>query len=294
MSESMNAADMRCFLAEEIRVVHNIQSPRVIEAIATVPRDRFLPPGPWLIRGSEVAASFFSGSPGQPRSTDDADPRHVHHDVIVAIDPARDLYNGQPSLIATWLDQLRLREGGRVVHIGTGTGYYTALIAHVVGPSGMVHGIEIDPALAAAARANLASWPWAKVHEGNGTSALPSAVDAVLVHAGSTHILDVWLDALDDGGRLLVPLTVPMTGLSNTLGKGVVLVVTRESQDWRARFTSPVVIYSLQGVRDETKGAALGKALMSGAFGKVTRLRREEHQLVPTCWLHGETCCISQ
>ncbi len=85
-----------------------------------------------------------------------------------------------------------------------------------------------------------------------------------------------------------------MTGLSNTLGKGVVLVVTRESQDWRARFTSPVVIYSLQGVRDETKGAALGKALMSGAFGKVTRLRREEHQLVPTCWLHGETCCISQ
>jgi protein-L-isoaspartate(D-aspartate) O-methyltransferase len=290
----MKAAETRRFLAEEIRVVHNIQSPRIIDAIAAVPRDDFLPPGPWLIRGSEVAASFFSGSPGQPRQTNDADPRHVHHDIVVAIDPARDLYNGQPSLVATWLDLLKIGEGSRVVHIGTGTGYYTALIGHVVGPSGMVHGIEIDPALAAAARANLADSPWVTVRDGNGSSALPSAVDVVLVHAGSTHIIDPWLDALADGGRLLVPLTVAMPGLSSSLSKGVVLLVTRDSGNWRARFTSPVVIYSLQGNRDETKGPALAKAMMSGTFAKVTRLRRDEHEASSTCWLHGNTNCISE
>ena len=276
MTKTMKAAETRRFLAEEIRVVHNIQSPRIIDAIAAVPRDDFLPPGPWLIRGSEVAASFFSGSPGQPRQTNDADPRHVHHDIVVAIDPARDLYNGQPSLVATWLDLLKIGEGSRVVHIGTGTGYYTALIGHVVGPLGMVHGIEIDPALAAAARANLADSPW------------------VTVHDGSTHIIDPWLDALADGGRLLVPLTVAMPGLSSSLSKGVVLLVTRDSGNWRARFTSPVVIYSLQGIRDETKGPALAKAMMSGTFAKVTRLRRDEHEASSTCWLHGNTNCISE
>ncbi len=290
----MNAEDARRFLAEEIRVVHNIQSARIIEAIATVPRNRFLPPGPWLIRGTEVVASFLSGSPGQPRYTDDADPCHVHHDIVVAIDSTRDLYNGQPSLVATWLDQLKLCEGSRVIHIGTGTGYFTALIGYVVGPTGMVHGIEIDSGLAAAARANLASLPWVTVHDGNGSSGLPSAMDAVLVHAGTTHIIEPWLDALSDGGRLLVPLTVAMPGLSSTLSKGVVLMITREATHWSARFTSPVVIYSLQGIRDETRAPALAKAMMSGRFAKVTQLRRDKHDLSATCWLHSDLNCISE
>ncbi|MBE3073762.1 MAG: hypothetical protein IMZ75_02275, partial [Actinobacteria bacterium] len=70
---TMTAADTRRFLAEEIRVSANIRSPHLIEAIATTPRERFLPPGPWLIRGV--------GDMAGPRQTDDADQRHVHHDV---------------------------------------------------------------------------------------------------------------------------------------------------------------------------------------------------------------------
>ena len=46
--------------------------------------------------------------------------------------------------------------GEHVVHIGTGTGYYTAILAHLVGPSGWVTGIEYDCELAARAKANLA------------------------------------------------------------------------------------------------------------------------------------------
>jgi len=294
MADLMNAADVRRFFAEDIRVVHNIQSPRVIDAIATVPREQFLPPGPWQIWGGELVASFFSGSPAHPRQTDDADPRHVYHDLSIAIDPERNLYNGQPSFIATWLDLLKIGEGDRVVHIGTGTGYYTALIAHIVGPSGMVHGIEIDPALAQAASTNLAGWPWVTVHQGNGSSALHPDVNVVLVHAGSTHVLETWLDALADGARLLVPLTTLMPGMPSTVSKGMVLLITRDKTDWGACFTSPVVIYSLQGIRDEMNEQMLAKALMSGTFKKVRRLRRDKHELAPTCWLHGSTVCISE
>jgi hypothetical protein len=62
---TMTAAEARRFLAEEVRVTANIRSPLVIEAIATTARERFLPPGPWLIRGVYDT--------GGARHTDDAD-----------------------------------------------------------------------------------------------------------------------------------------------------------------------------------------------------------------------------
>jgi protein-L-isoaspartate O-methyltransferase len=54
MAQSMNAAGARRFLAEETRVVHNLRSQRMIDAIATVPRKQFLPPGP-SVKSGEVA-----------------------------------------------------------------------------------------------------------------------------------------------------------------------------------------------------------------------------------------------
>ena len=309
---TMTAADTRRFLAEEIRVTANIRSPRIIDAIASVPRDKFLPPGPWTIRG-------MADVMGPPRQTDDADPRHVHHDISVAIDTARQLYNGQPSLIARWLDEAGLGEGQRVVHVGTGTGYFTALLGHIVGPAGRVHGIEIDPDLAAQAAANLAPWPWITMQHGNGTAGFPAGNDLVLVHAGATHVLDVWLDALRDGGRLLVPLTGAMAAFPDpaaktapdamkgsmpagmkaammaNISKGFVLLITRAGADWKARPlpTIPVAIYSLKDVRDESIGAALGHAMMSGRLLKVTRLRRDPHEAGENCVVHGPTTCLT-
>jgi protein-L-isoaspartate(D-aspartate) O-methyltransferase len=309
---AMTADDTRRFLAEEIRVTANIRSPRIVDAIASVPRDRFLPPGPWIIRG-------MADVMGPPRQTDDADPRHVYHDISVAIDPSRQLYNGQPSLIARWLDEARIDEGQRIVHIGTGTGYFTALLAHIVGPTGRVHGVEIDPDLARQASANLTSWPWATVQHGNGAAALPADNDIVLVHAGATHVLDAWLDALRDGGRVLVPLTGSLWGFPDptaklppdavkasmpadmkaammaNIGKGFMLLVTRAGSDWQARPLPmiPVAIYSLKDVRDEAQGAALGKAMISGRLMKVTRLRRDSHEAGETCVVHGTTTCLT-
>lgn len=278
----------RQFYAEEIRVSANLTSPQLVEALARVPRERFLGPGPWRIRGSEMDAG--------PRYTDDAEPRRVYHNVSVAVDEARDLYNGQPGLVASWLDTLAIASGSRVLHIGCGTGYYTALIASMVGPAGRVWAVDVDADLAARAKAHLAEWPWVSVARGDGRTDLPSSLDVVLVHAGGTHVLNEWIDPLRDGGRILVPLTVSIPAMPATISKGVVLTATREGDAWSARVSSMIAIYSLIGLRDDGMNLALSQALMAGPAMRVTRLRRDAHEQQPGCWLHGVgtgACCIS-
>jgi len=280
--------DARQFLAEEIRVVANIRSPRIVEALATVPRERFLPPGPWQIRG---VGDVGGGS----RTTEGADARHVYHDVAIAIDPARNLYNGQPSLIARWLDDIALDAGHRVIHIGCGTGYFTAVIASVVGASGLVEAMDVDAGLAARASAHLSDRPWVHVRQGNGSTDLMRGADAIVVHAGATHLLDAWLDALADGGRLLLPLTAEIPGMPPGIGKGFMLLVTRHGDEWSAKVqaTMPVAIYSLKELRDEQLGAALGRAMMNGSMMKAVRIRRDAHEAGTACIVHGPTNCLS-
>lgn len=279
----------RQYYAEELRVTANLKSTALVEALARVPRERFLGPGPWIIRGTELDAG--------PRRTDDGDPKRVYHNVSIAVDAGRDLYNGQPGLIAAWIDSLGIAPGHRVLHVGCGTGYYTALIAATVGPAGRVWAVEVDADLAGRARANLAEWPWVEVQQGDGRTGLPAGMDAVLVHAGATHVLDEWLDAVRDGGRLLVPLTVSIPAMGSALSKGVVLMARRAGDEWSARLGSMVAIYSLVGLRDDAMNQALGKALMAGpASARVTRLRRDPHDPAPSCWMHATTagvCCIS-
>src|SRR5690349_4322511 len=101
-SDMMDLNDRRRFYAEEIAVLSNLRTPGLIDALATVPREEFLPPGPWLIR-SEV--DYGGGN----RQTPDGDPRHVYHNVAIAIDPARQLFNGAPSLLAICIDALSLQ-----------------------------------------------------------------------------------------------------------------------------------------------------------------------------------------
>jgi protein-L-isoaspartate(D-aspartate) O-methyltransferase len=287
----MNPHDARLWFAEDLRVSCHITSTAIIDALAAVPRERFLGPGPWLMRGMFDAASYTpadrDGAPG-------LDPSLVYHNVPIAIDPSRDLYNGQPGLIARWLDDLDIRPGARVVHIGAGTGYFSAILGHLVGPTGRVWAIEVDHALADRARTNLAEWPWIDVSHGDGRSGLPSDVDVVLVHAGATHVLDEWLDALGEGGRLSVPLTGAMAAMGATLGKGLMLRATRDGSSWPARMGVMVAIYSLVGIRDDAMNSALGQAMMTGRLMQTTRIRRDPHAAQPTCIVHGPTTCLSQ
>src|SRR6187397_2841570 len=161
MTTDLNA--YRRFFAEDIQLCANLRSDALTEALATVPRERFLPPGPWIIKGE---ADFQA----PPRKTPSDDPRFVYHNVGVAIDPARMLFNGAPGLVCTALDALALESGQHALHIGGGTGYYTALMAQVVGPSGSVRMIEVDEDLARQAAVNLGSMPWVTAQHSDGRS----------------------------------------------------------------------------------------------------------------------------
>jgi protein-L-isoaspartate O-methyltransferase len=78
------------------------------------------------------------------------------------------------------------------------------------------------------------------------------------VHAGATHVLPQWLNCLAEGGRLVVPLTVSIPGMPDTISKGVVLTATRRGDRWPAHVGSMVAIYSLVGLRDATANQRTG------------------------------------
>ncbi len=275
----------RRFYAEEIEATSNLRSAAVVDALASVPREQFLPPGPWTIRGE---ADFQS----PPRQTADADPRHVYHNLAIAIDPARQLFNGAPGLLAMAIDTLAVTPGQRVLHVGAGTGYYTAVLAQCAGSSGRLVAFEVDAALTDQARTNLAALPWVDVRHGDASGALDGPFDAILVNAGMTHPLDSWLEALSIGGRMIVPLTVAMTP---SIGKGLLVLLTRTADldCLDARVVTFVAIYNGVGVRDDGRGALLADAMRKMPFPPLKQLRRDAHDPSASCWLHAPGCCLS-
>ena len=282
----MDLHQERRFYAEEIKTAANLKTTALVDALAHVPREKFLPPGPWLIR-SEID---FGGG---PRQTSDADPRHVYHNVAVAIDPERQLFNGAPSLVCTCIDALALVAGARVLHVGSGTGYYSAIIGHTVGASGSVVAFEIDESLAETARKNLRETASVEVRHGNGTDVPPESFDAIFVNAGVTHPHERWLDALKPGGRLLIPLTFTMPAMG-PIGKGVMTLVTRAGDGWHARVVTMTAIYSALEIRDNALNDRIREAFMKGWMPDFTRMRRDAHEPSPACWLHSETFCFSK
>ena len=270
--------------AAESASIAGLKTPGLEEALASVPREAFLPPGPWIVVAEREP----------PRQTPSDDPQLVYENVSVAIDPERQLFNGAPAFLARMIDALALRPGARVLHIGAGLGYYSAVMAHVVGPSGRVVAVEVDEGLAAAARSNVSTMPWVEARCAGG-SAIDGPFDAILVNAGVTHPQETWIDALAAGGRLLVPLTVEIPGMGPTLGKGVVAVIARsdDGTGFRAEILSFVAIYSAIGLRDDEIGARLGQAMRRTSFPNLTRLRRDAHEISDDCWLHADRFCLS-
>jgi protein-L-isoaspartate(D-aspartate) O-methyltransferase len=290
-------AAYRRFFAEDIQMIANLRTPALIEALATVPRERFLGPGPWMVRGE---ADFQ----GPLRHTPGDDPRFVCHNIAVAIDPARMLFNGAPGIIASAIDALALKPGDRVLHVGTGTGYFTALLAGIVGANGRVLGVEVDEALAARATANLADMPWVEVRRDDGRAPIEGPFNAVLVNAGVTHPEPNWLDALAPGGRMMLPLTASLAapgplvvpgGAMGNISKGLMVLLTGsgEAPAFSARLVTFVAIYSAIGLRDDAINAALGQAMGRMPFPQLRRFRLDPHDADASCWCHTPRGCWS-
>ncbi|GJD62817.1 protein-L-isoaspartate O-methyltransferase family protein [Methylobacterium frigidaeris] len=250
-------AQHRAAYAARIAARAGTDDAALIRAFARVPREAFCGPGPWTVFGADGAGTV-------------ADPAGLYRDVLVSLRPEAGLNNGEPSLHALCLAAARLRAGERVVQVGAGGGYYTAILAELVGPAGRVDAYEVEPDLAAAARAALSGYEQVGVHPRSGAEAPLPAADLVTVAAGATAPLPVWLDALDPGGRLLVPLTADRGG-------GGMLLATRPADEdgaWPARFLSPVSFVPCAGARRPEEAARLGPAFRDRDWRGVSRLHR--------------------
>jgi protein-L-isoaspartate(D-aspartate) O-methyltransferase len=267
-------------------VVDNV---RLEAAFSATRREDFLGAGPWFIRrGFQEYVS-----------TPDADPvyLYLYTDVLVGIVPERRLNNGQPSLHAHLIHRASPAVGEHVVHIGTGTGYYTAILAHLVGPSGRVTGIEYEPELAARAKANLAPRPNVEIVEGDGTLVSFDEADVIYVNAGCTRPAERWLDRLADGGRLILPMTSDQGFAAKSpermASAGAVFRIQRRGKEYLAYWISPVAIFPCAGSRDEASERALSEAFANGGWQRVTRLYRDQEIAEECCWLRGSGWCLA-
>jgi protein-L-isoaspartate(D-aspartate) O-methyltransferase len=117
---------IRTAYAKQILAAARVENARIDAAFSAIRREDFLGPGPWPIwrwGGNYVPSP-------------DADPVYLYTNDLVGILPERHINNGQPSLHAHLIHQASPADGESVVHIGTGTSYYTAILAHLVGRSG--------------------------------------------------------------------------------------------------------------------------------------------------------------
>jgi protein-L-isoaspartate(D-aspartate) O-methyltransferase len=292
MEQLAQLSIVRRAYAKQTLAAAQISDRALEEAFAAVPRENFLGSGPWPMYRL----------PGTYVTSPDADPVYLYVDQVVGIIPERRINNGQPSLHAMLLAASGIQPGEHVVHVGAGTGYYSAIMAHLVGPTGIVTAIESDPALASRAREYLSSTPNVRVVEGNGSTVAFDAADLIYVNAGVTHPSGRWLDGLSEGGRLIIPLTTdenfPVAGSivfnpATAMRSGAYFRIQRQGESFVARGLLPTVIIPAQGARDPAAEAVLAKAFAHGNWYKVTRLIRNADTPDDQCWLKGVGWCLT-
>lgn len=272
----------RHFYSEELRIVAGLESPDLVSAFARVPREQYLGAPPWKFSSGSSLKQFSY------RTTSSV--CDVYHDVFVALRSERFLNNGQPSMIARLLAALKLSPGKRVFHCGCGTGYYTAIMAEVVGSKGSVVAAEIDSALAEIAVINLMNYDHVKVLNRDGADVNPDSCDAILVNAGVTHPHPAWLDGLSEGGVLVLPLSV---GRNLGVNDAMVLGITRRQDQFAAELLSIMTIYSSTSMRDAMLQSMLNESFESHAMLRLKSVRKDDHDKTDTCIVHAPGFCLS-
>jgi protein-L-isoaspartate(D-aspartate) O-methyltransferase len=260
-------------------------------AFARVPRHEFLPPGPWEL----------SETPGKTPSDD---PALVYHDVAIGLVPEQGIPTGQPSLHARCIAACAPKPGDCVVQIGVGAGYYTAILAELVGPTGRVLGFEIDRALALQASGNLAAWPWARIEHASGVDAAFEAADVIYVNAGVEKPPRSWFERLRPQGRLVLPLTpdpspaelhapgrVEYQRSAPTMsppGGGVFLVREQGSAEaFSVEFLCRVRLVPCIDARDEATRPQLLQAFRTESCAEVRSLRLWPQKPDHSAWFVG-------
>ena len=171
-------AEQRRAMVEEQLRERGVASPRVLEAMLAVPRHLFVPP--------DCIAGAYSDQP-------------------LPIGEGQTI--SQPYMVAVMTEALELSGGGRVLEVGTGSGYQAAVLSLLAGE---IYTVESHSALALAARRRLARLGYANVHvhAGDGTLGLPEAApfDGIVVAAAAPRVPPPLVEQLAEGGRLVIPV----------------------------------------------------------------------------------------
>jgi len=162
---AISVAEFRQFYAQHITAYYNVSNDHIRQAFAIVERECFVGLGPWQIPCG--VDGYFS--------SEFDDPRLLYQDILVGLEADKGINNGQPSLHAQCLDQANPQLGDVVIHVGTGTGYYTAILAQLPGADGFVHGYELESNLASLATTNLETSANVTVYNQSALTELPSA-----------------------------------------------------------------------------------------------------------------------
>ncbi len=190
-----------------------VRSPRVLAAMVRVPRHRFVP-------------DALSGA-----AYDDG-PLPVGNGQTIS----------QPFIVALMTEAVGLHRTARVLEVGTGSGYQTAVLAELVRE---VHTIERLPDLAAAARERLDALGYGAVHYqvGDGSLGWPEQApfDAIIVTAAAPDVPSALLGQLADGGRLVAPVGGPV--------EQELIVQTRQGARLVTRRLGPVRFVPLLGAQ---------------------------------------------
>lgn len=158
-----------------------ISDPQVLRAMAEVPRHEFVP---------------------------EALQPHAYEDAPLPIGGGQTI--SQPYIVAAMTAALRLRPSDRVLDVGTGCGYQSAILSRIVAE---VHSIEVrrDLALTAAERLARLGYSNVHVHYGDGTRGVPefAPFNGILVAAAAPSVPPPLVDRLAEGGRMILPVGAP-------------------------------------------------------------------------------------
>lgn len=196
MRKGRNLEEARTFYAKLMLAASHSSDPRLERVFELVPREAFMPPGPWKIK-INVSHRYVE--------TPSDDPVYLYQNALVALDADKGINNGEPYLHAAWIGAVSPQPGETVCHIGAGTGYYTAIMSVLVLPGGRVKAFELEPDLARQARQNLIPFENVSVTLGDATVLPIPQCDLIYVNAGVACPLPSWLQALRPDGRMIFP-----------------------------------------------------------------------------------------
>jgi protein-L-isoaspartate(D-aspartate) O-methyltransferase len=214
--EEKEMAILRKKMVEDQIIARGIKDEQVIQAMLKVPRHKFVP----------------------------ADQKQfAYDDRPLLIGEEQDIT--QPYIIALMIESLQLEENDRVLEIGTGSGYQTALLAEIAGE---VYSIEIRKALAQKAEARLKEMGYKnfeiKVADGYRGWKENAPFDKILVSAAPSHIPEPLIEQLKLNGKMVIPVGRDFQEL---------LLLSKEEQGIKEYHITPVKFVPMEGEAEKKK-----------------------------------------